>query len=293
MLKLWTILWVLFTVLIIAFPVWLFSIFLTKRVQRYWRILLNKFSDLRLLEKFRVEILNSEVKQLDTILENLDLKKENNNQEKDDKDKKISEKEMETYVDERDLFIKKKKIIEKITYDALVLRKEWKLEEYEKKIIEWLAINSEDKDLNRLLADLYFNVGNHKKALSLLKKIVELDGQDHKAIWQIWEIYLTSWDFETSELLIEKAITINPNNPKYYISMVELLYNTDRKKDAIEEMEKVIKLRPTNSVYMLTLADLYEELWDLDNSKKYYFRVLEFEPSNEKAKKKLKQFSIE
>ena len=75
--------------------------------------------------------------------------------------------------------------------------------------------------------------------------------------------------------------------------MVELFYNTDRKQDAITEIEKVIKLRPTNSAYMLTLADLYEEMHDFDNAKKYYFRVLEYEPSNENAKKKLKELFVE
>ena len=185
-------------------------------------------------------------------------------------------------------FLKNKKLLEKIVYEALVLRKEGKFDEYEKKLIEWLALESTDKDLNKLLADYYFSVDNHKKALSLLKKIVEIDPKDHKAIWQIGEIYLSSGDFETAELLIEKAIVINPANPKYYVSMVELYYNTDRKPEAIQKLEQVVRLRPTNPGYMLTLADLYLEVDDLDNAKKYYFRVLEHEPSNEKAKKRLK-----
>jgi len=195
--------------------------------------------------------------------------------------------------EDKTTLIKKRKLLEKIIYDALWLRKDGRLDEYEKKIIEWLAIDSEDKDLNKLLADLYFTMSNYKKALPILKKIVELDPKDHKAIWQIGEVYLTSGDFEIAELLIQKAIGINPSNPKYYISMVELFYNTERKHEAITEIEKVIKLRPTNSAYMLTLADLYQEINDLDNAKKYYFRVLEYEPSNEKAKKKLKELVVE
>ncbi len=204
--------------------------------------------------------------------------------------------ETEVVIDDEEwrmTLIKKRKLLEKIIYEALGLRKEGKLDEYEKKIIEGLAIDPNDKDLNKLLADLYFTMGNHKKALPILKKIVEMDPNDHKAIRQIGEIYLTSWDFDVAELLIQKAIGINPTNPKYYISMVELMYNTDRKHDAIVEMEKVIKLRPTNSAYMLTLADLYQEVNDMDNAKKYYFRVLEYEPSNEKAKKKLKELVVE
>lgn len=199
------------------------------------------------------------------------------------------------YTDEeqKTMIIKKKKLLEKIIYDALWLRKDGKLDEYEQKIIEGLAIDSEDKDLNKLLADLYFATSNHKKALPILKKIVEIDPKDHKAIRQIGEVYLTSGDFNVAELLIQKAIGINPSNPKYYISMVELLYNTDRKHDAITEMEKVIKLRPSTSAYMIALADLYQEVNDFDNAKKYYFRVLEYEPSNEKAKKILKELTGE
>lgn len=203
---------------------------------------------------------------------------------------------VDTVVDtgqDKTILIKKRKLLEKIIYDALGFRKDGKLDEYEKKIIEGLAIDQEDKDLNKLLADLYFAMSNHKKSLPILKKIVDMDPKDHKAIWQIGEIYLTSGDFNIAELLIQKAIGINPTNPKYYVSMVELLYNTDRKHDAIIELEKVIKLRPTNSAYMLTLADLYKEVNDLDNAKKYYFRVLEYEPSNEKAKKTLKELVVE
>lgn len=193
--------------------------------------------------------------------------------------------------EQKTTLLKKRKLLEKIIYDALWLRKDGKFDEYEKKIIEWLAIDPGDKDLNKLLADLYFTLGNYKKALPVLKKIVEWDPKDHKAIWQIGEIYLNSSDFSVAELLIQKAIAINPSNPKYYISMVELLYNTDRKQDAVVEMEKVIKLRPTNTAYMLTLADLYQELNDVENAQKYYFSVLEFEPSNEQAKKKLKELA--
>ena len=38
-------------------------------------------------------------------------------------------------------------------------------------------------------------------------------------------------------------------------------------------------------------AELYEEIQDNDSAKKYYFRVLEQEPNNEKAKKKIQELS--
>ncbi|MFA7298265.1 MAG: tetratricopeptide repeat protein [Candidatus Absconditabacterales bacterium] len=296
------------TIILISLPIGIISFFFSKKIFRRLRNLLGKIDTFDAFTGFRKKIVHLYKTKFSSIKFHINKKnvKDIHTHEEvssisiDDiiKPRSSASKslEPEIKIDEEEYkttMIKKRKLLEKIIYDALGFRKDGKLDEYEKKIIEGLAIDSEDNDLNKLLAGLYFTMSNYKKALPILKKIVEMDPKDHKAIWQIGEIYLTSADFDIAELLIQKAIAINPTNPKYYISMVELYYNTDRKHDAITEMNKVIKLRPTNSAYMLTLADLYQEINDFDNAKKYYFRVLEYEPSNEKAKKKLKELVVE
>jgi tetratricopeptide (TPR) repeat protein len=186
---------------------------------------------------------------------------------------------------------KTQKLLDRIYVEANFLKNEGKFEDYEKKIIEGLAIDPTNLELTKMLTDLYFTLGSHKKALSLLKKIIERDPEDHKSLRQIGEIYFINGDNQTAELLVEKAINLKPDSPKYNLSLVEIYYNTDRINDAIACMEKIIKLRPANTNYLLTLAELYEETGDIANAKKYYFSILEFEPSNEKAKKKLKHYS--
>lgn len=186
---------------------------------------------------------------------------------------------------------KEKKMIDRITLEATTLKNGWKYEEYEKKIIEGLAIDPSNLELTKMLADYYFIIGSYKKALPLLKKITERVPDDHKSLRQIWEIYFINWDNWTAELLVDKAVNLKPDSPKYNLSLVEIYYNTGRMMEAISCMEKVIKLRPTNTNYLSTLAMLYEEIWDIANAKKNYYTILEFEPSNDKAKKKLKQFT--
>ncbi len=309
MLKISLLLWILLTALLISLPVGLLSFFLSKKIyKRLWHFL-GKFDTMQNFKRFRYEVLNSYMHKFKNLAQYFSkekivvmrdqeqkllhkiediLKPSNASVQQPDSDLQILDEE-----EDRVNTLKKKKLVEKIIYDALALKKEWNHDEYEKKIIEWLAIDADDRELNKLLADSYFTVGNHKKALSILKRIVELDPEDHKAIWQIGEIYLNFGDFDIAELLIQKAISINPSNPKYYISMVELCYNTDRKQDAIWHMETVIKLRPSNATYMITLADLYEEVGDGVNAKKCFFRTLEFDPSNQKAKKKLQELTLE
>ena len=188
---------------------------------------------------------------------------------------------------------KNKKKLETILIEATILKNSGKFEQYEKKLIEGLAIDDESLEILKPLSELYFTLGNYKKALSLLKKVSEKDPNDHKAIWQIWEIYFMAGYNQTAELLVEKAINLKNDNPKYYLTMVEIFYNTNRSWEALAYMEKIVKLRPTNPKYLLATAELYEQVGDLDNAKKYYFNVLEYEQNNEKAKAKIREFTRE
>lgn len=177
--------------------------------------------------------------------------------------------------------------IQKILSSASDLKEKWYLVEYEKKLIEWLALDPQNQQFLKMLSQYYFNKWKLKKSLSLLKKIVDLYPDDHNSLWLIWEIYLEKWDFDVAQRLIWKAVSLQPTTPKYYISLVELYYNKQRLDDAIAVMEKVIRLRPTNTNYMVALAELYEESGNIDLARKYYFKILEFEPTHKKARKKI------
>ena len=227
-------------------------------------------------------------------VEEKEVKKESKAEEKQEEKSESSVFDDTTSLDtpsEKVLDDKEKKMIDKIVIEATTLKNGWKYDEYEKKIIEWLAIDPSNLELTKMLADYYFTIWSYKKALPLLKKIVERVPEDDKSLWQIWEIYFINGDNWTAELLIDKAVNLRPDSPKYNLSLVEIYYNTDRIMEAISCMEKVIKLRPTNTNYLFTLAMLYEEIWDVANAKKNYYTILEFEPSNDKAKKKLRQLT--
>ena len=66
---------------------------------------------------------------------------------------------------------KNKKKLETILIEANILKNSGKFEQYEKKLIEGLAIDDESLEILKPLSELYFTLGNYKKALSLLKKV--------------------------------------------------------------------------------------------------------------------------
>lgn len=223
--------------------------------------------------------------------------KEKNNSEEnivnDEKDKKEETKKEEKIVNKID---KKTKNLtpndisklSSIKYECISYKERWKLELYEKKIIEWLSIDPNNIDFLRMLSDLYLWTGKQKKSLTLLKKILDIKVDDHATMWKIWQIYLDDNDFKTAKILIDKAIKIKNTDPKYYISMTDIMYNMDNIEQAIENIQKAIQLRPKNTNYLIALATLYEEKLDIENAKKYYFKVIEMDPINDIAKKRLK-----
>lgn len=290
----------------LAFPVGFIAYYIVKYVKKTSSIIQKKVEEIKELDKMRTSILEESTIEsptqeafLSDTVETLSDDTSSSHQQDNsvllleiEEDTALSDDIIETHPVTIEIAEKQRKLLEKIKYEALVAKEKGKLEEYEKKLIEWLAIDENNLDLHKLLADLYFTLGQHKKSLSLLKKIIELDPQDHKAIWQIGELYLSNGEFETAELLVEKAISMKPSNPKYHISLVEVYYNTNRKNDAIQTLEKVLKLRPASVPYILALADLYSEIGDQESAQKYYFRVLEYEPSNVKAKQKLQNVAL-
>lgn len=182
-------------------------------------------------------------------------------------------------------------LLEALKFEALSHKERGKLDLYEKKLIEWLALDSENYELMQLLGEHYFNAGNFIKALSLLKKVINNQSDNHKVIRQIGQIYLSQGEQSTAKLLIEKAIALKDDNPKYHISMVEIHYENQDIKQAIRSMEKILKLRPSNIDYLLTIATLHEENAEPSKALSYYSKIIELDPMHEIAKKAIRRLS--
>lgn len=285
-------LWIGITILVIIIPVGIVIFQASKMIKKLWNKRANQLQAQKEIAEIK-ETLEEKQDQFVTSNEYWSFSSsELSDQNWEEKIGKADLTDQEPQdLDPKPISEKDQKKLETILLEAQLLKRNGKIEEYEQKLIEGLSIDAESLEVLKPLSELYFTLGNYKKAISLLKKVNEKDPTDHKAFWQIGEIYFITGFHQTAELLIEKAINLKNDNPKYYLTMVEIFYNTERYPEALAYMEKIIKLRPTNPKYLLATAELYEEFNDLDNARKYYFNVLEYEPSNEKAKVKIKELT--
>ena len=176
---------------------------------------------------------------------------------------------------------------ERFRTDLAYAKKKEKRDEYEKKLIEWYALDPWHTEVISTLADYYCQHRQLKKALPLFKKIVEQHPDDHKALRHMAEIYLESKDYETAEFLTKQALSLSSQNPKYAVTLTEIYYNTGRMEDAIATMEEVVKRRPSRIGYWEALAKLYEEIRDYEFAEQCYQAILEINSLHIGAKKKI------
>ncbi len=179
--------------------------------------------------------------------------------------------------------------VDDIKYAALTYKERGKKDEYEKKLVEWISLIGDHEEFLIMLADHYFEAGQYVKAGTLLKKIIHINPENHRAIRQLGQIYANDNDKETAKLLLEKARDLKDDNPKYLISLVEIYYEEHNIRECITIVEKLSRLRPTNIDYLLTLWNLHEELNQPTKAHSYYMKVLELNPTNDEAKKAIKR----
>lgn len=184
---------------------------------------------------------------------------------------------------------KNREKMHKIRNEALRSKEKWQIDIYEKKLIEWLALEPKNNDFLTLLADHYFHTNHYKRALTLLKRLLDQDKINHRAMRQMGEIYLSHGDIKTAEIMIEQAIKHQKNNPKYLYSLVDIKYNSDKIDDAIYLMERILRLRPANVEYLIATAMLYEKVQEKKKAIKIYRTILEYDPENHTAKHKLQE----
>jgi hypothetical protein len=158
MLKIGTFLWIILTILLIGLPIVLVLFFASKRFQSVFVGLIAKIRHMTILKRFKQDILFRKKRVMPNISSDAEIRidevvavvEEDNgvvvieDREEIDIVQNIVQApsvdspipEQDDIIVDKESFLKNKKQLEKIIYEALVLRKEGKLDEYEKKLIE-------------------------------------------------------------------------------------------------------------------------------------------------------------
>ena len=89
-------------------------------------------------------------------------------------------------------------------------------------------------------------LGNTDDAIKVFSRCLEIDPRSSATLYEMANIHISKGDFQSSMVLLEKAILINPNNQYYHLSLVKVYQQNKLYEKAASEYESLSRLVPDN-----------------------------------------------
>jgi tetratricopeptide (TPR) repeat protein len=149
-----------------------------------------------------------------------------------------------------------KKITEQELANAAIEMPAGELEEQKQKEFEYLFVEALKQKM----------FGNAQKAIQLLSSCLEIDSNSSAAMYELANIHAANNDFTSASLLLEKAISINPDN-KWYKQLLGKIYQQSRKfSEAVDVYTDLLKDDPENMEFLYTKAILLANAQKFDEA---------------------------
>ena len=138
-----------------------------------------------------------------------------------------------------------------------------------------------------------FKKSSFNKAIDLLNKIISEDNEkDYLCFFLLGTSYLHERNLELAEKNLKISLDQKQN---YYNSNHNLGVTLQLKgnfNEALVTLKKALELKPNNTGTLNHVAECCERVKSFEDAKKYYNKVLEFEPKNKIALKGLSRILI-
>jgi tetratricopeptide (TPR) repeat protein len=124
-------------------------------------------------------------------------------------------------------------------------------------------------------------IGNIDEAIKIFSHCLELDPSSSSSMFEIANIHISKGDFQSSMMLLEKAVTLNPENQYYHILLAKVYQQNKLFEKAANEYATLVKLDPNKQEYpfyqatMLGMAGKYDEAIVLYNHLEQQLGVME------------------
>jgi tetratricopeptide (TPR) repeat protein len=156
-----------------------------------------------------------------------------------------------------------KEQIRRLFVEAIELKNRFELKSSEQKVIEIISLDSKNIEAFKLLGDIYLQLKdftNAKETLKYVLKIVETEEEDASEIYyNLALVDKAQENFEQAHYYLLSALKIQPNNPRYLDTMIEISIMNKDVLGARDFLEKLAIANPDNkkiSVYKEKIKEL-------------------------------------
>ena len=170
--------------------------------------------------------------------------------------------------------------------------KENKLKEAESTFRTVSALTPSEPKAHFFLGVVYQEMKKFDLCEEELKKALKLDPDYHEALNFLGYEYV-EWgrDLNEAQKLINKAISLDPDNGAYIDSLGWLNYKKGKTQEALKLLEKASSLMEDPVIYD-HLGDVYFKLKEFDKAKLNWQKSLKLDEKQEKVREKLQKLNV-
>ncbi len=197
-------------------------------------------------------------------------------------------------IDNKNNWINKKlsnkqiKKLAEITKRVKVNKIKWYLDTAKSLIIEGLAIDKLNKELNLELASIYEEEKEFKKAEYIYYDLLEAYCDNFEILKKLAYNLAIQWEYEKSIEYFMKAFLKNKWDIEVIEYLADLYYELKNYKKSLKYIKLFLKQFPRNTEKLKMRAFSHEALWELTEALEIYNKVLELQPYNSQVSEKVK-----
>jgi tetratricopeptide (TPR) repeat protein len=141
------------------------------------------------------------------------------------------------------------------------------------------------------LAEMASLEGEIDRAVQYYRELAEIDSTN-STVYNNWGYLLAKEgkDLDLAEKLIDKALSMEPDNPIFLDSKGWVYYQRKDYKKALEYIKRAISMGVEDSEVFEHLGDIYEKLGEIEKAIHYWKKALDLNPDNEKLKERIRRF---
>jgi len=213
----------------------------------------------------------------------------------EEKAKKIKEKAIENKSKQKrkttntiKLSPEQNKKIKEIVKRVQINTAKWYYDTAKSLIVEWLAIDKYNKDLNLELAWIYEADKDYKKAEFIYRDLLEVQEDTFIILKKLGYNLALQRKFEESLAVFLEAHNKRKNDIETIETIADLMYELKYYKKALKFIKLFLKEHPRNTEKLKMKAYCYEVLGKNEEALEAYNRVLELQPYNSQIIEKIK-----
>lgn len=166
----------------------------------------------------------------------------------------------------------------------------WYFDSAKHLIVEWLALDKFNKELNLYLASIYEKEEKYKNAEFIYKDLADVLENDFEVLKKLSYIYAMQWKYEKSLKICEKIHKKKLSDLDVVNMLCGLSFDLKEYKKCLKYTKEYLREKPRDVEKMFMQAHSLEVLEKVDEAHEMYKKILSLQPYNTLARDKILKY---